>query len=246
MPVSSRYLNAWEGFWRDAPAEAGAVIWDAEPALTASVHLALLDPYLADPALPVVDVGCGNGTQTRFLAERFGRVLGVDLSTAAVGLARTQHPDGRAEFAQLDATDGPGVRELHARLGDANVYVRGLIHQSEPADRQPVADAIATLVGDRGRAFVVELSASAKAVLAGLAQSPQGPPPKLRPVFEHGLAPAEVVDSAFGELFRTAGLTVLASGELPLFLTEFAPDGSRIDLPSHWLVVGADGAAPQR
>lgn len=64
MAVTSRYLGAWEGFWRDAPEEPGSVIWDAEPALGAERHLTLFRPHLADPALPVVDLGCGNGTQT--------------------------------------------------------------------------------------------------------------------------------------------------------------------------------------
>ncbi|MFJ9774523.1 class I SAM-dependent methyltransferase [Kitasatospora sp. NPDC101157] len=247
MSVTSRYRDAWEGFWRDAPDAPGAVIWDAEPALTAERHLTLLGPHLSDPRLPFVDLGCGNGTQTRFLAQRFGRVLGVDLSEAAVGLARRQDPSRQAEFAQLDATDPAAVRALRERLGDANVYVRGLIHQSEPADRHPVAEAVATLVGERGRGLVVEPTESAKDVLKELAQAPSGPPPKLRPVFEHGLAPAQVAGAAFEELFRSAGLTVLASGEMPLSLTEFTPEGDRIELPARWLVVGPDerGTGPR-
>ncbi|MFJ8622606.1 class I SAM-dependent methyltransferase [Kitasatospora sp. NPDC093550] len=239
MSVTSRYRDAWEGFWREAPEEPGAVIWDAEPALTAERHLTLFAPHLTDPGLPLVDLGCGNGTQTRFLAERFDRVLGVDLSAAALELARRRDPTGPAEFARLDATDTEAVRALHDRLGDANVYVRGVIHQSEPADRRPVAEAVATLLGARGRAFVVELSETAKQVLADLAQDPSGPPPKLRPVFAHGLAPAEVADADFGGFFRAAGLTVLASGDLPLATTESTPDGARIELPAQWLVVGA-------
>ncbi|MFD5465874.1 class I SAM-dependent methyltransferase [Kitasatospora sp. NPDC127059] len=244
MSVTSRYRNAWEGFWSEAPEEPGSVIWDAEPARTAERHLALFRPYLSEPRLPVVDLGCGNGRQTRFLAEHFPRAVGVDLSETAVGLARRQDRSQLAEFAQLDATDPAAVRALHERLGDADVYVRGVIHQSDPADRGPVAEAVATLLGSRGRAFVVELAESAKAVLQGLAKDPAGPPPKLRPVFAHGLAPAEVADAAFDGLFRSAGLTVLASGELPLSLTEFTPDGERIELPAWWLVVGPDGREP--
>ncbi|MFE6054011.1 class I SAM-dependent methyltransferase [Kitasatospora sp. NPDC056446] len=238
MSVTIRYRDAWEGFWRGAPEEPGSVIWDADPTLTAERHLALFHPHLADPQLPVVDLGCGNGTLTRFLTGRFARVVGVDLSEAALDLARRHDPARRAEFALLDATDAEAVRALHDRLGDANVYVRGLIHQSEPADRLPVAEAVAALVGGRGRAFVVELSQAAKQVLADLAQGPGGPPPKLRPVFAHGLAPAEVADAAFPALFDAAGLTVLASGDLPLATTESAPDGGRIELPAQWLVVG--------
>ncbi|MFI6151230.1 class I SAM-dependent methyltransferase [Kitasatospora sp. NPDC051170] len=238
MGVTNRYRDAWEGFWRDAPEEPGSVIWDAEAGLSAQRHLALLEPYLMDGRLPIVDLGCGNGTQTRFLADRFPRAVGVDLSARAVELARRGDGAHRAEFAQLDATDAEAVRALHEELGDANVYVRGLIHQSEPADRRPVAEAVATLLGARGRAFVFELAESAKGVLAGLAQGPSGPPPKLRPVLSHGLAPAEVADAAFAELFRAAGLEVLAAGELPLATTEFTPDGGRIELPAHWAVLG--------
>ncbi|KJS60118.1 class I SAM-dependent methyltransferase [Streptomyces rubellomurinus] len=244
MSVTNRYRDAWEGFWRDAPEEPGSVIWDAEPALTAERHLALFRPHLADDRLPLVDLGCGNGTQTRFLADRFPHVLGVDLSAAAVDLARRGDGARRAGFAQLDATDPAAVRELHERLGDANVYVRGVIHQSEPADRGPVAEAVAVLLGGRGRGFVVELAEAAKGVLARLAQNPAGPPPKLRPVLSHGLAPAEVADEAFTDILRAAGLGVLASGDMPLLTTEFTPDGARIELPAHWVVVGADGRRP--
>lgn len=244
MSVTSRYLAAWEGFWRDAPEEPGAVIWDAEPALGAERHLSLFRPHLVDPALPVIDLGCGNGTQTRFLAERFPLVLGVDLSDAALDLARRGDPAGRAEFTRLDATEAEAVRELHHRLGDANVYVRGVIHQSEPADRPRVVEAVRVLLGARGRAFVFELAEAAKGVLTELAHRPAGPPAKLRPVFSHGLTPAEVADAAFPELFRSAGLDVLATGELPLATTESAPDGTRIELPAHWLVAGPRGSAP--
>ncbi|MFE0173379.1 class I SAM-dependent methyltransferase [Streptomyces sp. NPDC059002] len=238
MSVTSRYREAWEAFWRDASEEEGAVFWDAEPALTVGLHLALFEPHVAAVGLPVVDVGCGNGTQTRFLADRFPRVLGIDLSAAAIDHARRADPAGQADFRQLDAVEKGEAQQLHAEVGDVNVYMRGVLHQCEPDDRQALVDGIATLVGERGRAFVVELSEAAKPILMGLAQSPDGPPPKLAPVFAHGLAPAEVVDDAVREYVAAAGLTVLAEGKLPLITTEFTPDGTRIELPSRWLVLG--------
>ncbi|MFF1356803.1 class I SAM-dependent methyltransferase [Streptomyces sp. NPDC058297] len=237
MSVTSRYKDAWESFWREAPGEPGGVFWDAEPALAAGVHLALFEPHLA-AGLPVVDLGCGNGTQTRFLAGRYPRVVGADLSAAALDHARRADLAGQADFRQLDATEQTEAHQLHAELGDANVYMRGVLHQCEPDDRQPVIDGIAALVGERGRAFVVELAEAARPVLMSLAQSPTGPPAKLAPVFAHGIAPGEVSDAAVPDYVRSAGLDVLASGELPLTTTEYAPDGTRIELPSRWLVVG--------
>ncbi|MGW0840645.1 class I SAM-dependent methyltransferase [Streptomyces sp. NPDC002787] len=241
MSVSSRYRAAWEGFWREAPDEPGAVFWDAEPERTAAVHLALFEPYVTAPDLPLVDLGCGNGTQTRFLAGRFPRVIGADLSTAALDQARRADPEGRATYRMLDAADKTDAETLHTDLGDANVYVRGVLHQCEPDDRQRLVDTIATLVGERGRACLVELTEAAKPVLMGLAQSPAGPPAKLAPIFRHGIAPGEVTDAAVPEHLRAAGLTVLAGGDLPLFTTERTAAGTRVELPSRWYVAGVAG-----
>ncbi|MGB8946784.1 MAG: class I SAM-dependent methyltransferase [Streptomyces sp.] len=241
MSVTSRYKEAWEGFWRDAPDEEGAVFWDAEPVLTVGIHLALFEPHMTAAGLPVVDLGCGNGTQSRFLADRYPRVLGVDLSAAALRHARSADAAGQVEFRQVDAAEKSEAEQLHAELGDVNVYMRGVLHQCDPDDRQPLVDGIATLLGERGRAFVVELAEAAGAVLRGLATSPEGPPPKLAPVFSHGLTPGEVADAAVPEYVTAAGLSVLAEGELPLATTEFTPDGTRIELPSKWLVVGRAG-----
>ena len=240
MSVTSRYREAWEGFWREAPDEPGAVFWDAEPALTAGVHLPLFRPLLTEPGLPLVDLGCGNGTQTRFLAGHFPHVLGADLSDAAIEHARRADPADEAAYRVLNAAEKTETETLHAELGDANVYMRGVLHQCEPDDRQPLVDGIATLVGERGRVFLVELAEAAGAVLKGLAQSPEGPPAKLAPIFRHGIAPGEVEDASVPEYLSAAGLTVLASGELPLVTTESRADGTRIDLPSRWIVAGRE------
>ncbi|MFE7891567.1 class I SAM-dependent methyltransferase [Streptomyces sp. NPDC057412] len=238
MSVTSRYRDAWEGFWSEAPEEQGAVFWDAEPALTAARHLPLLEPHLTAPDLVMIDLGCGNGTQTRFLADRFPRVVGADLSAAALDHARRADPAGQAAYRLLDVVDKAEVQTLHAEFGDANLYVRGVLHQAEPGDRQAMADALATLAGERGRVLLVEPSEAAKRVLMGLAQGPAGPPPKLAPVLRHGIAPGEVSDDALTGYLRSAGLDVLASGTLPLATTEHGPDGTRIELPSTWIVAG--------
>jgi len=242
MSVSSGYERAWEGFWQDAPYETGGVFWDADPSLTAERHLPHFAAYF-DPGLPLVDLGCGNGTQTRFLAGHYARVVGVDLAHAAVERARRDDPHGLAAYLRLDAVDAEAVAELHDELGDANVYMRGVLHQSEPADRAALIRSIAALTAERGRIFAVELAEAAKGVLGGLAQGPGGPPVKLRAVFAHGIAPGEVVDAALPGYFTAAGLAVLAKGEQQLVTTEFTVDGGRIELPSNWLVAGSAGGA---
>ncbi|WP_433544937.1 methyltransferase domain-containing protein [Streptomyces sp. CA-294286] len=238
MSVTRRYRDVWEGFWEAAPERAGAVLWDAEPALTAGVHLALFEPHMTEYVLPVVDLGCGNGTQTRYLADRFPLVAGVDLAPAAIARARRLDPGGRVRFGVADATDPAAVRALHTELGDAQVYLRGVLHQAGPDDREALAGAVATLVGERGRAFVVEPAEAAGHILDALARDPEGPPLTLRPLLAHGIATGGLTEDQAPELFRAAGLRVLAAGELPLTTTAHRANGTRIELPARWLVVG--------
>ncbi|GAB2589227.1 class I SAM-dependent methyltransferase [Streptomyces capparidis] len=235
--TSSRYQQAWESYWQDTPAQTGAAIWDSPPEEASALHAARFGPHL-DTSLPVVDLGCGSGTQTRHLAGRFARAIGVDLSASAVEHARAADPGGLAEYRVLDATDPDAVRALSEELGDACVYMRGILHQSEPGDRPAVVRSVATLLGERGAVFCVEMAAASKPLLRALAAGEQGPVPKLDSVFSHGLTPSEVADEAVPELFRSVGLTVLDRGEVPLYTTELLADGQRLELPMTWLVAG--------
>jgi SAM-dependent methyltransferase len=236
MNVSENYRSAWESYWSETSDAPGEAIWDSDPSLTAEPHSALFLPH-ADPARTIVDLGCGNGTQTRYLATRFARAVGVDLSQAAVEHARRAANGEAVEFEQLDLTDAKAVRALHDRLGDSNVYMRAVIHQSEPAARPAVAAAVAELIGSEGRAFVVELTSGSRDVLKRAASDAGGPGPKLRRVFHHGLKPADADDEEIPRLLDEAGLTVLAGGETTLPQTEYLSDGTRIDLPARWFVL---------
>ncbi|GAA3150435.1 class I SAM-dependent methyltransferase [Streptomyces echinatus] len=236
MNVSDKYRSNWESYWRETADGRGEAIWDADPALSAVPHSELLLPY-ADADRAIVDLGCGNGTQTRYLATRFARAVGVDLSHAAVEHARRAANGDPVEFQQLDLTDTDAVHALHERLGDAHVYMRAVIHQSEPEARPAVAAAVARIIGTHGRAFVVELTSGARDVLRRAASEPGGPGPKLQRVFHHGLKPADASDEEIPRLLGEAGLTVLADGETVLPQTEHLGDGTRIDLPAHWFVL---------
>jgi 2-polyprenyl-3-methyl-5-hydroxy-6-metoxy-1,4-benzoquinol methylase len=233
--VADAYAHAWESYWQDTPGSPGEAIWDSEPSLAAGLHHGWFAEHF-DPALPVVDLGCGNGTQARYLATRYGRVIGVDLSETAIALARAADPARVVDFRVLNVLDEAAVHGLHEELGDANVYMRGIIHQSRPEDRPRVAAAVATLVGASGAVFDVEMAAASKAALQALARDPEGPPAKVASIFSHGLTPSEVADDDVPEMFRCAGLRVLGAGDTTLFSTEVARDGARIDLPMRYLI----------
>ncbi|UVS77395.1 class I SAM-dependent methyltransferase [Actinokineospora sp. UTMC 2448] len=225
----------WESYWRDLPRERGLPVWDSDGAVTATAQLPVFRPYF-DAALPVLDIGCGNGTQTAALAEHFPRVIGMDFAQSAIEHARTLQAGTTATFRTFDLTDADAARAVHDELGDVNVYLRGVLHQMPDEDRPQAAAALSVLLGDSGHAFAVELAPSASASMkTALGQSPDAVP-KLQRVFRYGLTPAAWDEGKLDAVLDGAGMAVVARGEVPLHGTDRLPDGSPLRLPMVYVV----------
>ncbi|KRE79350.1 class I SAM-dependent methyltransferase [Arthrobacter sp. Soil763] len=181
--------QAWERYWRGirTTGTTGDVLWDADSPAERRQYADLLLGHF-DPALPVVDVGCGNGTYTRWLATDFPRVLGVDVSAGAIDRARSETADTpNAEFAVVDVT-APGAGELLvSRLGPANVFVRGVFHVLKADKQAALAGNLRTLVESRGRVFVAETNFPGNSLdyLAELGATGRDVPPQLRRALEN-------------------------------------------------------------
>lgn len=150
--------TAWDRYWMGIHTTGGAgdVLWDSGSAAEREQYRDLIVAHF-DPTLPVVDVGCGNGTHTRWLAEIFPRVMGIDVSAGAVARAAGEAEDiPNAEFMVLDAADRAAGELLLGRLGPANVFVRGVFHVLKPDKQAALAANIRTVVGGKGRAFIAE------------------------------------------------------------------------------------------
>jgi cyclopropane fatty-acyl-phospholipid synthase-like methyltransferase len=243
----NQYGRLWDAYWKDLPDRAGEAFWDCAPADGAAVHVELFRPHL-DPGLPLVDLGCGNGTQARYLAEVFGRVVGADISAAALARARRENPHPGLEYRLLDVLDAGQVAAFRAEFGDVNVYVSGVIHQLSAADRARCARSLAVLAGARGCVFNQELTPESYAFMQELIHTGGDRLRKLERVstyFRIGLQP-RAGESALESVFTAAGFRVLESGRLSLRTTETMADGSRLELPTSYVIVrpdrGADGA----
>jgi SAM-dependent methyltransferase len=237
--MKGSYGYLWQRFWQDLPDSQGAAFWDAEPARAAAAHLELFEPHF-DPALPLVDLGCGNGTQTRYLAQRFPTVVAVDIAAAAIEAARQLNAAPNIEYQVLDVLAADQVEALRERLGDVNIYMRGVLHQLAPADRYTCARSLARLTGTRGCVFAQELTPAAHRTIGEiLATSPAEARPKL-----HRLAryfPMGQPEQRSGEADMTvplgrAGLAVLAEGELGIHTTERLEDGTQLVLGARYIV----------
>lgn len=88
---------------------------------------------LENPARKTVaDLGCGIGTLLTPLAERFGRVIGVDFSTAMLARARTSCRARNVTFRRADLAD---LRALHGTLDVATTVNSILTPDPDRLDR---------------------------------------------------------------------------------------------------------------
>jgi SAM-dependent methyltransferase len=150
--------GGWERYWAgvDRTGPGGDVLWDVGSRVELDRVVELAARHF-DAALPVIDLGCGNGRLGRALAARFPFVVGADISPSAVRRATEESPDdGRITYRVLDATDVNGAKELAAEMGDANVFIRGVLHVMSDRARAAAAESIRHLLGGRGRLLLVE------------------------------------------------------------------------------------------
>ena len=127
----------WEGRYQK-----GDIPWDLgcpDPHL-----LEVVERYGIQPC-PGLEIGCGNGHNALWLAQRGFEVLGIDLSVTAIAAARAlaQSASGQARFEVANLLDGPAAG---APYGFA--YDRAVMHLFEGAEHRAryVANLAASLL----------------------------------------------------------------------------------------------------
>lgn len=159
------YLHQWERFWGSVRITGveGQVLWDTVPELAAMLDLARFKEHM-NKDLPLLDLGCGNGRQTRFLAGWFKKVIGVDVSPSAIEIARRETVNGsNIEYRVLDVVNYERAELLHAEFGDMHIYMRGVLHVIKESDRSSFISSIEALLGDQGTLYQIEPTSQAPA-----------------------------------------------------------------------------------
>lgn len=154
-------MDDWETYWSKISVEdSGRVFWDDVSETNAEEDLQRFIHYI-DPNLPLLDLGCGHGRQTRFFAQHFQQVIGADLSPSAIRIAKSEHPNiddrGNIEYRVFDALDSESARALHQEFGDMNIYMRGVLHMIKWHDRRQFTNNLALLLGEKGTLYQIEL-----------------------------------------------------------------------------------------
>jgi SAM-dependent methyltransferase len=235
MTSPNRYSTSWESFWSTSTGAPGEIFWDADPSHAAQQDLALFRSSM-DPQLPLIDLGCGNGTQTRFLANHFARVIGTEISPAAVQIAQTKHAAPNASYRVLDVLCPDDAQALHEEIGDANVYMRAVLHQLSPADHATAIQSIERLLGRKGVLYLVELSSAAEPFFAQLIQQ-YGPPPGLARVFQHQITPGMLNENDLEVLFPPDRFTLLRTGKSRIHTVHTLPTGEVAKVPAFYAIL---------
>lgn len=228
--------GGWDGYWSSVGERPQEVFWDAEAERVGALDLDRFEG-LVDRRRTLLDFGCGNGTQTRFFAGRFDKVIGVDVSEAAIELARRATASRNGSYRVLDGLRPEQAQALHDEIGDVNVYVRGVFHQMSAEDRPACASSIEAVLGMEGTLFVAELSASAEDCLASFVARHGGLPPGLQRAFEFGLVAGALRSEELDALFPRARYDVLALGESIIHTTHGLPEGGFMEIPALYRVL---------
>lgn len=235
MASVNRYATSWESFWTSTTGTVGEAFWDADPIHASRQDLALFREHF-DPLLPLIDLGCGNGTQTRFLASHFARVFGTEIAPAAIELAGRTNSAANITYKLLDVLSLDDAQHFHDEIGDANIYMRTVLHQLAPVDNAAAVQSIERLLGTRGTLYLIELSSAAESFFAQLIQQ-YGPPPGLARVFQHQITPGMLHDNALESLFPPDRFTLLGTGPSQIRTVHSLPTADVVEVPAFYAIL---------
>jgi SAM-dependent methyltransferase len=175
------YKSNWDAYYESIGNKTENIPWDVTPDLASVKDFDRMKGFF-NSNLPVIDIGCGVGTQTVFLNREFKSVIGTDVSDGAVEIARKKFKDSGVEFRQLDVLNRKQVSQVHGKFGDCNVYMRGTLQQILHGDRKAFSASMDILLGSEGRLYFVELSTEAQSFFLDLHRKLGGLPPELKRV----------------------------------------------------------------
>ncbi|HEX2222813.1 MAG TPA: class I SAM-dependent methyltransferase [Thermoanaerobaculia bacterium] len=234
------YDRHWENYWSsiEKTGQDGQVLWDNVAEKAAAEDLSRFQRYL-DPSLPVLDLGCGNGRQSRFLARHFKQVVGVDVSPAAVELARRETVEEKnVDYHVLDGTRPEQAEALHRQYGDMNIYMRAVLHVIRRADRPHFVQSLATLLGERGTLYQIELSHTALSYFRTVpADTPFGIPKLVWDVIRHGPSSVGFGLSERKKCFPDRDWQVIESSSEVSITTRPLADGQEGHVPANFLIL---------
>jgi ubiquinone/menaquinone biosynthesis C-methylase UbiE len=179
---SSKYYKPnWEAYYKTMAYETSQIPWDVTPEKASKLDLELMTHYF-NSSLPLVDIGCGIGTQSMFLKKYFDVVIGIDISDEAIKIANQKYGNEHVKFCSLDILNIDEIKTFSDNYGPCNLYMRGLLQQILQDDREIFTEAIKILLQNNGKLYFTELSTEAGVFFLDLKRKLGQFPPQLQRV----------------------------------------------------------------
>jgi SAM-dependent methyltransferase len=230
----------WEHYWQsiEKTGRDGQVLWDSEPESASAEDLQRFLDHM-DPSLPLLDFGCGNGRQTRYLAQYFPRVIGTDVSASAIAKARQETPpEANIEYRLLDALKPGEAQAFHDEFGDVNIYMRTVLHVIQRQDRKTFAESLAILLGEKGTLYQIELSLCALDYFRTLpGDSPSGLPRHVHNVIRTGATSVGFDPQDRPLVYPDSHWQIIAHGDDVTIKTVTLSHGEAGRVPANYLVL---------
>ncbi|MDI3282855.1 class I SAM-dependent methyltransferase [Polyangium sp. 15x6] len=238
--------KAWDRFWSGIrrTGNQGEVLWDTEDPREIEEILNRVTSHFA-PELPVIDIGCGNGRFSRLLAAHYSRVVGLDVSSHAIEKAREESAGmENLSFHVADVSVPYALRWLVDELGEANVFMRGVLHVHDPKRRAVAIENMRGVLGARGVLYLSESSIDGDPldhmVLQGA--TPTYMPEPVRRVVAAGVRPpSRFGDAEVREYFPGAAWEILESGPTVMYTLPLRTPDEIEALPSYFALVRRRG-----
>lgn len=128
------------------------------------------------------------------------------------------------------------AQALHEEIGDANLYMRAVLHQLSPADHATAIQNIERLLGRRGVLYLVELSSEAEPFFAQLITQ-YGPLPGLARVFQHQITPGMMNENDLEKLFSADRFTLIRTGKSHIQTAHTLPTGEVVKVPAFYAIL---------
>lgn len=234
---------AWDTYWAGIRGRGAAeeILWDPGTDNEFLGYRDVLLRYL-DRELPVIDVGCGHGRFTRALAGDFPEAIGVDVSGHAVAHAYAQsRADGRAGKVRYEAQDmtAAGAAGALPVQGDANVFIRGVLHVLAAADQAAMVENLRLLAGRRGTVFLAETNFQGNPVayVSHLGATTQGIPAPLERAIRVLPMPGHFGPEERSRAFPPDAWDLLADGEVAIETNPMTGVDGQSRVPGYFAVL---------
>ena len=236
--MNTEYGKNWDEFYKKTYFERKSkALWDVNSENSVQMDLPYFRKYFNNN-LPVMDVGCGTGEQTAFLAKIYPKVIAVDAAKSAIEFATEHNVIDNVVWQVLDITNSEQCARIHSEFGDLNIYMRGVMHQIEMNEIDYMIGNLRDLMGISGKLYFVEVKDKIREYFKSLDNSFLSLPEQMLEVFVSNLPPRGLSTELINEYFNDSIFEILDKGDCTLRTNLKLPNGKPLEIPAVYGVIG--------